>query len=137
MTVVGRSKVWAAAVVIAAFVAGIAVGGAATAALGDRDRDRDRERSPRLSYIDRLDRELQFTPEQRDSVVAILRRHDATTKEIWRESRQRFEEVRTQLRADIMKVLNDEQRERYQAFIARSDSLRAARERRERGERRD
>lgn len=137
MTVIGRSKVWAAAVVAAAFVAGIAVGGAASAALGDRDRDRGRESNPRLSYIERLDRELRFTPEQRDSVAAILRRHDATTKEIWRESRQRFEQVRAQLRAEIMRVLNEEQRERYRALIARSDSLRAARERGERGERHD
>ncbi len=113
------------------------MGVAASAALQDRDRDRGRERSPRLSYIDRLDRELHFTPEQRDSVVAILQRHDASTKEIWRESRRRFEEVRAQLRADIMKVLNEEQRERYRALIARSDSLRAVREARARGEERD
>ncbi len=134
---IGRSKLWAAGAIIAAFAAGAAVGGAASAVLYDRDRDRGREESPRLSYVDRLDRELQFTPEQRDSVVAILRRHDATTKEIWRESRQRFEEMRNQLRADIMKVLNQRQRERYQALIARSDSLRAIREGRDRGGRRD
>ena len=128
MTVTARSKLWAGAVITAAFLAGVAVGVAAIAALGGRER----ERSPRLSYIDRLDRELNLTAEQRDSVVAILRRHDATTKEIWRESRQRFNQVRAQLRADIMNVLNEEQRERYKAFIARSDCLRAARERGER-----
>lgn len=137
MTVIGGSKAWAAAVIAAAFVAGAAVGVAASITLQHRDRDRERERGPRLSYIDRLDRELQLTPEQRDSVVAILRRHDATTKEIWQESRRRFEEVRARLRADIMQVLNQAQRERYQAFTARSDSLRAAREARERGERHD
>jgi hypothetical protein len=123
--------------ITAAFVAGIAAGVAGSAALRDRGREHQRERSPGLSYIDRLDRELQFTPEQRDSVVAILRRHDATTKQIWRDSRQRFEAVRTQLRAEIMNLLNPEQRERYQALIARSDSLRAAREIQERGRRRD
>ncbi len=134
---IGRSKAGAAAVITAVFVAGAAVGVAAIGTLQHRHRDRERESNPRLSYIDRLDRELQLTPEQRDSVVAILQRHDATIKEIWRESRRRFEAVRTQLRADIMKVLNETQRERYQAFIARSDSLRAVREARARGEGRD
>lgn len=112
------------------------MGVAASAALGvgDGDRERERERSPRLSYIERLDRELNLAPEQRDSVAAILRRHDATIKQIWQESRQRFDQVRAQLRGDIMQVLNEEQREKYQAFIARSDSIRAARARGERRE---
>lgn len=131
---IARSKLLAGTVIGAAFAAGLGLGVALSAALDVGNGDRERERSPRLSYIERLDRELNLTAEQRDSVAAILRRHDATTKQIWQESRQRFDQVRAQLRGDIMNLLNEEQRERYQAFIARSDSIRAARAR---GERRD
>lgn len=123
------SKVWAVVVLAATFAAGAAGGIAAAAAWGGRHDDPARDRGPRMSYIDRLDRRLDLRPEQRDSVAAILERHDAATQEIWRDSRRRFDAMRTKVRAEIMSVLNEEQRERLRAMHARSDSMRAARER--------
>lgn len=124
-----RSRAWAAGLLFAAFGAGVAIG-AATVAWGQRDDDRDRNREPRLSFIERLDRDLDLRPEQRESIGAILERHNVTTNDIWRQARQRFDSMRVQVRREIMTVLDQRQQELFRAINARNDSLRSERERR-------
>jgi len=129
-----RSRAWAAGLLVAAFAAGIAVG-AATNTLGDRDEERIRDRGPRLSYIERLERDLALQAAQRDSIASILERHNATNREISRQARESFDTLRLRVRSEIMNVLDAEQQERYRAINARSDSMRAERDRGRRNDR--
>jgi len=124
-----KSKLWATGLLVAAFAAGVAAGVASTA-WGDRHRD-DRRGRPReqVSYLDRLARELQLSPPQRDSVSAILKRYDEPMRELWQRGRQQVDSMRLRVRTEIGTVLNPEQQARYHIMNQRMDSLRAVRER--------
>ncbi|HWP38601.1 MAG TPA: hypothetical protein VNL18_13710 [Gemmatimonadales bacterium] len=124
-----RSKVRAAGLLAAAFAAGVAVGGATQAALADRDDGRDRDRGRRISYAERLERDLQLTPEQRASVEDIMARNQQAIREIWRQADRQVDTLRLRIRSEIMPLLDDRQRELFQRINARHDSLHAARER--------
>jgi Spy/CpxP family protein refolding chaperone len=124
-----RSKLYAAALLVAAFAAGIAVGAGVSAAASDRSpARRATNRGERESYAARLARELTLTPAQRDSVDRILDSYQDSMAVLWREVRPRMDAVRASIRADIAALLDTAQLERYQAYIQRSDSVRAARE---------
>ncbi|HXV86614.1 MAG TPA: hypothetical protein VD793_07935 [Gemmatimonadales bacterium] len=124
-----RSKIWAAGFLAAAFAAGLAVGGAAQAALADRD-DRERPQpARRISYPERLQRDLQLTTDQRAQVEAIMSRRQQSMRDIWRAADQRVDTLRLQVRNEIMGLLDERQRELYRGINARHDSLHAARER--------
>lgn len=123
-----RSKLWATGLLFAVFVSGVALGGAASAAWGDRS-EPDGRRGERESYAQRLERALNLTEAQGDSVARIVEPHQETMRSFWREIRPRYEEFRAQLRADVMEILTEEQRETYQVLIAQSDSARAVRRR--------
>lgn len=126
-----RSKLTAILLLVAVFAAGAVVGGAASAALADRgDRDRRRERP---SYVDRLDREIGLRPGQRDTIQEIVNAYDVAMNEVWREVRPRFEAVRQDVRGRIAAALDSAQTVQYRALIARTDSIRAHRDR-ERGD---
>lgn len=122
-----RSKLWAAGLLLAAFAAGIAVGGAVSAAWGDNARDGEPDRNRRVGYAERLQAELHLSVSQRDSVDAILEQREEQMDAMWREIAPRFDSLRTAIRGEIMTLLDDGQRERFRALIARSDSLRAER----------
>jgi hypothetical protein len=127
-----KSKLWAVGLLLAAFAAGIAVGGAASATLGDRDRGRDARRNrPReeISYLDRLTRDLTLNPAQRDSVAAVLKRYDEPMRELWRRERQQVDSMRMEVRGQIAALLDPHQKEQYRLMNQRVDSLRAVRER--------
>ncbi|MBI2401647.1 MAG: hypothetical protein HYW52_10015 [Gemmatimonadetes bacterium] len=129
-----RSKLWAIGLLFAAFATGVGVGGAATAVFGERGRDGDRESRrgrPRqeVSYLDRLDRDLELTPKQRDSVAAILKRYDEPMRELWRRERHQVDSMRLQVRSQIAGLLDERQREQFQLMNQRVDSLRTVRER--------
>lgn len=121
-----RSKLWAAALLFAVFAAGIAVGGAASAAWGD-PRGSEATDGRRGRYAERLQQELALSQEQRDSVDAILARRKAAMRALWSEIEPRFDSLRTAIRAEIATLLDAEQTEAYRALIARSDSAHAHR----------
>jgi Spy/CpxP family protein refolding chaperone len=127
-----RSKLWAVGLLLAAFAAGAAVGGAAQAALAERDGRPRRDRGPRMSYPERLERDLTLTPAQRTAVDSIMALHQQEMREIWREADKQLDALRMQIRSEIMQVLDNRQREGFQRINARHDSLHAARERGER-----
>jgi Spy/CpxP family protein refolding chaperone len=126
-----RSKAMAGALILATFVAGAAVGvvGSSVTEDGDRGR-RDRDR-PRMSYAERLQNELGLTDAQRESVSAILDRRQDAMRQIWEETRPRFDSLRVQVRNEITALLDESQREKYQALIARADRPRGDSGRRE------
>ncbi|MDH3497109.1 MAG: periplasmic heavy metal sensor [Gemmatimonadota bacterium] len=121
-----RSKLFAAGLLTAAFLAGAGVGGAVSAAWGDRARGEPRRpEGPRPSYAERLQQDLTLTPTQRDTVERIVIGYQGAMESIWTEVRPRMDSVRLAIRTEILAVLDSAQQERFRALIARGDSARA------------
>ena len=68
--------------------------------------------------IDRLDREVQLTPEQRTRVQAIFDARRGRLEEVQREVIARAEQERRALQDEIRKVLTPEQQARFDRWIA-------------------
>lgn len=85
-------------------------------------------RHGRTLMIDRLDRELKFTPEQRDKVQAILDRKEQELKVHRREARREMVESREATRREIEVLLDDKQRATYDAMIERMRARRGPRD---------
>jgi Spy/CpxP family protein refolding chaperone len=127
--VFNKSKLWAISLLLASFAAGVAVGGVASAALADHQSGRSTgARHPETSFLEHLDRDLHLTPVQHDSVAAILKRYDEPMRQLWRAERRGFDSLRVQVRGDISRMLNDQQRAQFDRMNQRMDSLRAVRE---------
>jgi hypothetical protein len=127
--VFNKSKLWAISLLLAAFAAGVAVGGVASAALADHQGGRSGGgRHAETSFLGHLDRDLHLTPVQHDSVAVILKRYDEPMRQLWRTERRGFDSLRVQVRGDISRVLDDGQRVQFDRLNQRMDSLRASRE---------
>ncbi len=124
-----RSKSLAASLLVATFVMGVAVGGVALAAWGDRGEDRGRPPRERSSYADILERELSLTAAQRESVDVILARQQQTMTDLWAEIGPRFDSLRVQIRDEISQLLSEDQQTTYQEMITRSERRRGGRDR--------
>ena len=124
-----RSKLVAAGLLFAAFAAGVAVGGAVSAAWGENEATAVEpiEPPPRKSYAERLQEDLALTPAQRDSVEAILDHVEPDMHALWEEIAPRFDSLRSAVRREIMAVLDDQQQAMYAELIARGDSARDGR----------
>ncbi len=123
-----RSKALAAALLAATFVLGVAVGAAGLAAWTDSRRERPRRESERLGFVDRLERDLDLTAQQRDSVAMIVDRRNDAMREVWREMAPRFDSLRSVINQEILAVLDDEQQAGFEAMLARADSARRHRD---------
>jgi len=122
-----RSKTLAVALLVATFVLGMTVGGAAWATLKDDTGIQPRRDHERLSYAERLERDLGLTTAQRESVEVILERRQGAMREMWHEMAPRYDSLRQQLKTEIGALLNEEQREELQRLEARADSSRRRR----------
>jgi Spy/CpxP family protein refolding chaperone len=129
-----RSRLGAAGLLIATFVLGALVGGAATS-LADREGHRTRSSHPRSSYVDRLGAELGLSEAQQDSVKAVLDRHQPAMDSLWESIRPQFQSERQAIRTQINGLLTSEQQAKY-AELQREDSLRRAERDRNRNGRR-
>ena len=130
-----RSKALAVGLLVATFALGAAVGGAAWSAVQDGSRPPPRPGRERLSYAERLERDLGLTTAQRESVEVILDRRQAAMRAIWSEMEPRFDSLRGQIDNEIDAVLNEEQREELQRLRLRADSARRHRDSRGENER--
>ncbi len=119
-----RSRTGAALLLIAAFVLGGLVGGAATT-LADRGRH-----AKRPSYVERLTADLALSAAQRDSIQTLLDRHQPAMDSLWEQIRPQFLSERQAIRNAISALLTPDQQAKY-AALQRQDSLR--RVERERG----
>lgn len=117
-----RSKVLATGLLVGVFASGAIVGGAATAFA---DRSPESNRRSRVSYIDRLDSEIQFRPEQREAVSEVLKQYNQRFHDLWAKVRPESDQIRAETRAEILAVLDPAQRPAYEAMNARIDSVRA------------
>jgi Spy/CpxP family protein refolding chaperone len=120
------TSTWKAAGLLAlAAVAGGALGSAVTLkAVASQREDHGHGYS---WYVELLHRELKLTPDQEDSVRAILARRDSAMDSIWAEVRPRIDAARSAIRAEITTRLTPEQQGAYRQLTARLDAERQAR----------
>ena len=118
-----KSKLSAVALLIAAFVLGTLTGGAALA-LADRGSDAGPRHGDRVSFIERLDRDLELSPEQRQSIELVLERHRPRMDSLWREVAPRFETLRAEVRSELHAILTPEQQVKYQEMMKRQTERR-------------
>src|SRR6185503_14715192 len=86
-------------------------------------RETGARRPPGGRFVATLERELKLTPTQRDSVQAIVKAYDPKMRAVYDGMRPRFDSLRAQVHADIMKVLTEDQKAAFQRWSARMDSV--------------
>lgn len=126
-----QSRWWAAVLLVATFAAGATVGAVGVSAWRGPERDRPRPEGARQGrdgnrergFASMLARELNLTPEQKDSVKAIVKRYEPAMREVMESTRPRIDSLRARIHADIQKVLTEQQRADFQRWVARTDSL--------------
>ena len=113
-----NSKLSAVLLLTAAFVLGALAGGAALA-LADRGHDRPRPRGERMEFIDRLERDLELTTEQRAGVELILEEYRPKMDSMWREIAPRFDTLRGEVHTKIDALLTPDQQTKHQELLKR------------------
>jgi Spy/CpxP family protein refolding chaperone len=136
---VSGKQLGAALVLVAAFSVGAITGRTSTAwwrsnrGPSPGQREGGERRPPGGRFVATLERELKLTPTQRDSVQAIVKAYDPKMRAVYDGMRPKFDSLRAQVHADIMKVLTDDQKAAFQRWSARMDSV--ARNRSKEGQR--
>jgi hypothetical protein len=110
-----QSKAFAVGLLVAVFVAGIALGAVGTRWVSGRHA----APRPRVGFADRLAQQLQLTTVQRDSVAAILQRFDPQMRTIFTQVRPQMDSLRQELRNAIKAQLSAPQQTAYQQLIER------------------
>lgn len=117
-----RSRSGAAVLLVATFVLGGLVGGAATTVADHRRPD---PHHGRPSFIDRLSGDLDLTANQRDSIQMVMDRHQPAMDSLWALIRPQFSAERQAIRNEISALLTKDQQARY-LELQRQDSVRRA-----------
>jgi Spy/CpxP family protein refolding chaperone len=115
------SKGKAALLLLLAGLVGAGLGAWVALALGPHGPGRGHWHGPE-GYVRLLDRELDLSPAQQDSVRAILRRSSGAMESLWAAVRPRFDSLRTMIRAEVRAQLTPEQQARYQDLVRRLDA---------------
>jgi hypothetical protein len=118
------STLKAAILLIAAFALGAGTGSALAVRAGHRAGWGGNPKERTEEYVSLLDRSLRLTGAQRDSVRAILVRHQPEMDSIWQDVRPRFETLRTEIRSEVRTQLDAEQQRKYADLMARMDEER-------------
>ena len=122
-----QSRTWAAALLVAVFLAGGAAGWAvsrATLVMPPRGGGPD-------ALTAYLARRLDLDAAQQDAVRAVLTRHHAEMQAIMSSVRPRLDSLRTTVRAEITAQLTPPQRERYARLLAELEHQRDERSHRD------
>ncbi len=81
-------------------------------------------RAPRPEALaERLTRELQLTPAQREKVLAALERRRAKLDEIRNDTQSRMQKEQADLRAEIRTLLDEKQQKRFDEVVATAPGL--------------
>jgi Spy/CpxP family protein refolding chaperone len=117
-----RSKLAAVGLLASVFVAGGLAGWGGREAT-DHDNRGGRRRGPD-AMVAYLGHELDLTPAQRESVLAIFKRYKPQTDSLWAQVRPRFDSIKTRVRAEIDAQLTPEQRAQHQRLIEQAEHRR-------------
>lgn len=126
-----RSKLAAVTLLAAVFLAGGLAGWGGHEAAERDDHGRGPRRRGPDAVVAYLAKELDLTTVQRDSVRAIIARHQPETDSLWAQVRPRFDAIKARMRSEIDAGLTPEQRARHQQLIDKAEHQR--RERRDSG----
>jgi Spy/CpxP family protein refolding chaperone len=120
-----HSSTWKAAILLlAAFALGAGAGSALAMRAGHHSAWGGNPKERTDEYVGLLDRSLRLTGPQRDSIRAILVRHQPEMDSIWQDVRPRFETLRTEIRSEVRVQLDAEQQRKYADLMARMDEER-------------
>ncbi len=117
------NKLKAVLLLFLAALLGAGLGAWAARELGRHGPGRGRWHGPE-GYVQMLDRELELSPTQEDSIRAILRRSAGAMDSLWSEIRPRFDSLRSVIRSEVRSQLSAEQQVRYQQLVERLDAER-------------
>jgi hypothetical protein len=118
-----RSQAWAAALLVAVFLAGGAAGFWFRDYTGVRPEPRLRDANAMVTY---LTHELGLDAAEQESVRVVLRRHRLEVEAAWRDAHPRFDSLRAIMEAEISARLRPAQQQRYRDLVARLARQRAA-----------
>ena len=107
----------AALLIIGALIAGVVLGVA-----GDRaylHMHRGSRTPPLARLVEHLDSQLHFTPQQKQAVQQIVERHHARMSAISASIRPQMRQEIDSTNAEIEKILNPEQREKFRGISSR------------------
>lgn len=119
-----KAKLQATGLLLGVFLAGTIVGGAASA-VAERVNRKDDGR--RMSYIERLERDLALSTHQRALAEEFISQYNEEMHKVWEEVSPRYEQIRSNVRKEIIGILDNDQKALYAAINERSDSVRAER----------
>jgi Spy/CpxP family protein refolding chaperone len=124
-----RIKIWIVFAVVFALgtVTGAALDGVyrSRASVGRRGGDEERKRDAG-AHFDKMRRDLNLTDEQATKVRAVLDETRNEYRSLRAELRPRFDEPRLKARARIRELLDEAQRQKFDAVTAEMDAKRAA-----------
>jgi len=119
------SSTWKAAILLlAAFSLGAGAGSTLAMRAGHHGPWGGSPRERADEYVNLLDRSLGLSDPQRDSVRAILARHQPEMDSIWQDVRPRFETLRSEIRSEVRVQLDSQQQVKYAELMARMDEER-------------
>jgi len=136
---VASAKKWMGVTLVATLVLGMGVGilvdrfvlaSTVHSRAGDVDRGGSgdhRDRGQRM--VERLRSGLDLTDDQAARLEGIMNKNHETAHEFWQNSRQEYEALRRQFRADIRGLLNEDQQVKFDEMVAEYESKRKDRER--------
>ena len=128
------AKKWMGVTLLATLVIGMGAGVlvdrfllASTSRVHSRARDVDRpsggEHSKRgRRMVERLRSGLDLTDDQAGSLEEVMNRNHETAHRFWTNSRQEYETIRQQFRADIREFLNEEQQVKFDQMVAENEA---------------
>jgi Spy/CpxP family protein refolding chaperone len=137
MNELSKSRLLAGIVIVLVFLAGVAVGffvhhalprrGWAGFAVGGPPSGQRPEVKGWM--LQRLDRELDLTPEQHARIDTVLTRRESDLRALMTEARPRFEAIAARTRTEIQAVLTPAQQQKFAEITRRMDARREGRRR--------
>ena len=130
-----KSRLVAGIVIVLVFLAGTAVGFWCHHALGPRGFPGFAIGGPppgpppemKRWMLERLDRDLDLTPEQHARIDTVLTRRETDIRSLMTETRPRFEAIASRTRSEIQGVLTPAQQEKFARITRRMDAHRGER----------
>ncbi len=114
-----RSKTWAVVLLVATFVAGIAVGAGGRALWARRAEAAAGPSHGPDRMLASLAQELRLTPAEHDSLAAILQQHWTRMNAVWDAVRPRFDSIRVAMDSAVVRQLTPDQAAKYRDHVTR------------------
>jgi Spy/CpxP family protein refolding chaperone len=113
-----KYKLWLVFALLVAFAAGLLGGIFSERYLfHPRKPDRTRRDAPKPPDLEQMARELNLTPDQKESIRQIFESNDGKFKDLYTEMHKRLSAIRTEIKTQIDAVLTPEQKQKLDGLI--------------------